>query len=143
MSWEILLLGGLILTIATIAFIAMRKIKATEFSSFKNGSSIDQDELTQKIVQAISTEMHTIFLELKEELKKISIPQQPIYGYSDDATKTTDNISMDESIIPTTIIAKTDLSNLENMAKENKQVDKDLEKSKSKLANLMEKKRRK
>lgn len=140
MSWEILLLGGLILVITTVAFIAMRKTRPSEFATFGGGQSVNADELAAKIAKAMGAELREILKEFKTELARLPRGSSPGAYIVDDIAAP--NISMDESIIPTTVKTDADTKNLENMAKKEAVVDKDLGKSKSKLADLLKRKKK-
>ena len=133
MSWEILLLGCLICVITIVAFIAMRKTKPSEFSSFRTQTGIDADELATKIAKAIAVELRTLL----KELPNFAIPSINSHHVNDEEFL----ISIDDSLIPTKIVTDADLSNLKKVIKDEIQVDKDLDKSKAKLAQFLKRKK--
>jgi hypothetical protein len=142
MSWELLLLGGLIIGITTVAFIAMRKTRPSEFASFGGGQTVNADELAAKIAKAMGAEMRAILKEFKEELKNLPVSRTSTGAYHSGSPSAAGGIQMDESLIPTKIETNADLKNLENMAKEEAVVDKGLSESKSKLASLLKRKKK-
>lgn len=113
---------------------AMRKGGKSELNVFGNPTSIDSDELAHKIAQGVGTEMRLVFKEFLDELKKTKL-ELPTKGrvYDD---QTGSEIRMDESIIPIDIAVDIETTNLDGAATEQKVVDKELSKSKSKLAGL-------
>jgi hypothetical protein len=129
--WELVGLGCLILLITGIAVLAMRKTGQSEFVSFSKSYELDIDILASKLAKAIGKEFREA---LREELKYLrEIGNRPYLSQENQI----EAIAMDESLIPTKVDTNVDLANLENMAKEQVTVDKDISKSKSKLAGIL------
>ena len=113
----------------------MRRVRGqSEFSTF-NSTELDTDELARKIAKAIGAEFRAA---LRDELKNLQL-SSPVTSYTHNTQS--EGITMDERIIPMAVKTNADLSNLENMATEEMSIDKDLKKSKSKLKDLLKKKK--
>ena len=143
MSLDLLLIGGLILVIFGIAVWSMRKNKKTELNLLgdhtTNNTNVDTTALAKKIAKANAAEMRKIMQEFLEELKKVQIVTT---GSTKKQSLVDDfEITMDESVIPIDMNVEVQATNLENATTEKKVVDKDLSKSKSKLAGLFKKKK--
>lgn len=134
MSWEIIVIGCLVLVIFGIAVWAMRKTKS-EFNSF-GGTPVNTDDLARKIAKATGAEIRLVFKEFIEELKKLPLTAGTHQRTRLNVDETWGSVDMDESIIPIDIEVDVESTNLEGAAAEQKVVDKNLGKSKSKLAGL-------
>jgi len=131
MPWDLIVVGILILVISGIAGWNMRKTR-NGFTSYSN--PINTDELADKIGKAVARELKPLLENLK-----VSSGYDP--RLPDDYTSAVDfGVKMDESIIPTNLKIDVEATNLETATREEKVIDKDLEKSKSRLANLRKKK---
>lgn len=93
------------------------------------------DTLAQAIAKAVGQEMREVLNEFKEELK--SLPRQTVYNRAPGQRAGPDEITMDESVIPTNVAVAVEATNLEKAAAEEKVVDKSLSESKSKLAGIL------
>ena len=117
---------------------AMRKGGKSELNVFGNPTKIDSDELAQKIAKAAGAEMRLVLKEFLDELKKIPLAAGSREGRVRlNADETWGSVDMDESIIPIDIEVDVKATNLEGATAEEKVVDKDLRKSKSRLAGLL------
>jgi hypothetical protein len=137
MTWELVVIGTLVLLIGGIAGWAMRRGKSELHSFSANVSTnIDSDELAQKIAKATGAELRLVLREFLNELKKtkVFVPQGVAYEGQERS-----DISIDESIIPIDVQIDVESTNLESAATEEKVVDTDLEKSKSRLAGILNK----
>lgn len=121
--WEIWLLAVLIALGFGVAIGMARKYKIRTVQT--NQGSVDVEALAAAVAKAVAQEV---------------ISKMPKGGYSKGIDPEDAEIQMDESIIPVAVEAAVEASNLEGMAKEEKAVDKDLEKSKAKLAGILKKK---
>jgi hypothetical protein len=92
---------------------------------------IDIDELITKLAKAIGKEVAA-------QLGTLPRSSGTQSWSSEDSTQ----ISMDNSIIPMKVDTSKLESNIENIAKQEVKVDKDVEKNKSKLADLMKRKKK-
>lgn len=100
--------------------------------------NVDIEALAKAVARAVGKEIAD---ELKEAMKNITVQSGGSrHNYLNNADDF--EITIDESIIPVSIKQQTVATNLENMAKEEVSVDKDLKKSKSKLASLMQRKKK-
>lgn len=132
--WELAVVGCLVLFIAGLA---MRKTKIiSEFASFSSRNTVSEDELASKIAKQVSEEIGSILKELKNDLKALTVntTSSPVRPSSDNLH--VESIKIDESIIPTNLTVDVESINLDTATKEEKVIDKGLEKSKSKLAAL-------
>lgn len=128
--WEFLLLAFLVAMGFGTAILMARKTKAPKVTLVQNQvQNIDLEELATKVARAVAKEV------AEEVVKKL--PK----GYAATGTVEEMGIQMDESLIPIAIDTAVSEANLEGMAKEEKAVDKDLEKSKSKLAGILKRKK--
>lgn len=125
--WELAVVGCLLLF---ITWIAMQKTKKfNEFSTYQSAGRqqlIDTDELAQKIAREIIKELRAI---LQEQSLTTKSTQSP-----------THRIAIDESVIPTSLTLEVEASGMEAVVKEEKVIDKGIEKSKSKLASVLKRK---
>ena len=102
----------------------------------RKDSKSELNVLAQEIAEAAGIEIRQILKEFLEELKEVPLVKQSSQG----KTKLSINeVSMDESIIPIDIAIDVESTNLESAVIKQKVVDKDLGKSKSKLAGLLKK----
>lgn len=128
--WEFLLLAFLVATGFGTAILMARKTKAPKVTLVQNQvQNIDLEELATKVARAVAKEV------AEEVVKKL--PK----GYARTGTVEELEIQMDESLIPIAINTAVSEANLEGMVKEEKAIDKDLEKSKSKLAGILKKRK--
>jgi len=141
MPWELILIGVVIIITTSVALIAMRRTrKTTEFATFGHSDvAVNTDELANKIAKAIGVELREILKEMPQSTVRYSNKG----GRYNLGMADSEAIEMDESIIPTKMNIDVEATNLEGAAKEEKVIDKDLGKSKSKLAGLLKKKRSK
>ena len=135
--WELAVIGCLILFITGIA---MRKHRRSEFNSFSSGEAVDTDELARKIGQEVGKEFRAALKELRDDLAKLEISSGSRAYRNRDGNLYVEDVSIDESIIPTNLKVDVETTNLDGATKEQKTVDKGLGKSKSKLAELRGKK---
>ena len=103
----------------------MRKTKTDK----QNLQIIDSDQITKKIVEAVS-------VEIRELLKNVIGETQQSKRYTPNVQQGRSQISMDESIIPTSVDIEVEGANLETATTEKKIIDTDLRKSKSKLKGI-------
>ena len=135
MTWELIVIGCLILLISGIATWGMRKTRKTEMLG--SGVPLDTSDLAKKIAKANAAEIRQLMDEFLKELKKI----QPVVSSRRGSSGSyIPPVSMDESIIPIDMTVEVESTNLDNATTEEKVVDKGLGKSKSKLAGLFKKK---
>ena len=128
--WEFLLLAFLIAMGFGAAILMARKTKAPKVTLVQNQvQNIDLEELATKVARAVAKEV------AEEVVKKL--PK----GYAKTGTIDEFGIEMDESLIPIAVETAVTEANLDGMAKEEKAIDKDLEKSKSKLAGILKKRK--
>lgn len=122
--WEVGLLAFLIALGFGVAIIMARKTKAPKVTIVQSqAQNIDLEELAIKVARAVAEEV----------LKKL--PKGQVVH-----ADTIDNIGVDmniDKIIPIAIDAAVAEINLEGVVKEEKAIDKDLEKSKSRLAEIL------
>ncbi len=129
--WELLILVFLIAMGFGVAILMARKTKRTNITVIQQASNIDLEELATKVARAVAKEV------AKEVVK--NLPK----GITSGKTAEELRIQMDESLIPLAIETAVTEANLEGMAKEEKVDDKDLEKSKSRLAKALLNKKKK
>jgi hypothetical protein len=128
--WEILALGVALLVLGVSALIMAIKTRRGPPVILEGG--IDIQALAEAVAKAVGKE---IAKELKEALGSLRFANgTSSYQQSDSG------IQMDDRIIPMKVDVSGTEANLQNMAKEEVKVDKDLDKNKSKLANLFKKK---
>lgn len=131
--WEFFLLAFLVTLGFGVAIIMARKTKAPKVTVVHNQQTqqIDLEELATKVARAVAKEV------AEEVIKKLPKGQR----YHGD---TPDNVGIDmniDKIIPIAIDTAIAETNLTGAVKEEKTVDKDLEKSKSKLAGILNRKK--
>ena len=134
--WEVGLLAFLIALGFGVAIVMARKTKApNKVTIVQNheAQNIDLEELATKVARAVAKEV------AEEVLKKL--PKGQIYhGDSSDDF----GVDMDiDKIIPIAVDAAVAGTSLEGAVKEEKAIDKDLKKSKSKLAEVLKRKKAK
>lgn len=122
--WEIALLGIVVLFLGVSIIVMAVKTKSP------GTVTLDTSNLAEQIAKAVAKEV-------REALR--DLPRGGIIRARDLPTE--GQIEMDESIVPMRVEAVATETNLQNMAKEEVKVDKDLADSKSKLANLLKKKK--
>lgn len=116
----------------------MKINKSSEFNVVSKGS-FDSDDLAKKIGREIGIEFRKALDQFKEDLKELSFVNSNVYTSKKKSNNET--ISMDESIIPTSESVVASGTNISNAGKEEKTVDKNLSKSKSKLAGILKKRK--
>ena len=133
--WDYISLISLILFAFGVAILAIK----TKKSEVVYSNSIDYKKLAEEVAKAVGKE---IAAELKEVLKGINFSSRAgLHSSTQINLPEYTGISMDESIIPITIETKPVDINLQNMAKEEKTIDKDLNKSKNRLKSLLKRKK--
>lgn len=130
--WELVVLGCLILFITGIA---MRKHRS-EFNSFSSGLTVDTDELAEKVRREVGKEFRAALKELRDDLAKLEIGNSRCAIHHSNRVIPLADIEIDESIIPVNLKVEVESTNIDSATREQKVVDKGLEKSKSKLAAL-------
>lgn len=144
--WEIIILGLVILTVIAMAIWreGVRPIikktkpqKVTVIREVKGGQTVDVEELATKIAQAVAATMSKELLDKLDNLQIQTVAGRAIQYDKEGA------IEMDESIIPIAIEAAIDHVNVDGMAIEEEAEDKGLAAAKSKLANLLKRKKNK
>lgn len=136
MYWEIPVLGFLIFLLGGSAVFMARRTKKQE--TIVNAElNVDTQKLANDIARAIAVELREIFKDFPMDGGTNYVGRSPTSSHQPDT-----GITMDESIIPMKVTAKAKTANLDGMAKEEKKVDKDIQKSKSKLAGLMKRKKK-
>lgn len=133
--WELIALGCLILFVTGIA---MRKTKrqVSEFATFSNGNTVDTDELARKIGIEVGKEFRAALEEFRDALQNITINTSNPHVQIGSASA----VEMDESIIPANLKVDILATNLDGATREEKVIDKQLQKSKSKLAAIKKEK---
>jgi len=122
--WEIVVLGVAILILgASALFMAIKSKSAGTIN-------VDSTALAEAIAKAVAKELREVLRDL---------PRGGIIRARDLSSE--DGIQMNEGIIPMKVEAIAAGTNMEGMAKEEVKVDKDLDSNKSKLANLLKKKK--
>jgi len=96
---------------------------------------IDIEDLVLRVAKAVATEVGK---EMREALKEM--PASVIH-HTRAVTASESGIKIDESVIPMDLQTNVQATNLERMTKKETAVDKDLKKSKSKLANILGRKK--
>lgn len=107
-----------------------------QFTSYRTvpEKGIDIEDLVLRVAKAVAIEVGK---EMREALKETTI--RAGYGPYDSVNPAA--IQIDESVIPMDLQTNVQATNLERMTKEETAVDKDLKKSKSKLANILGRKK--
>jgi hypothetical protein len=145
MTWEIFIVGCLVLTISGIAVWAMRKTRS-EFNSLNGTSNLDVDELAKKVAEANKVIFREVLEEFIEKFRA-SIPdiQLPIVPKRKptDYVEPVAYIDIDESIIPIDIHVDVESVNVREAAVEEKVVDTDIDRAKSRLAGILNRKNEK
>lgn len=128
--WEFFLLVFLIAVGFGIAILMVRKTKKANLTIIQQqADSIDLEELATKVARAVAKEV-------AEEVIR-NLPKGFISGKAAEES----SIQMDESLIPIAIETAITEANLESMTRKERAIDKDLEKSKSKLAGILKKRK--
>ncbi len=141
MTWEIIFLGVLILTLGVSAIIMAARSKSSS-TTIVQGGGVDVEKLAASVASAVGKEMAAQMTEqLREIMENLPAGARVRQMRVGDVSETV--IEMDESIIPIRLGDKEIQGSLEGMAKEEIKVDKDLNKSKSKLQALLGKKKNK
>lgn len=149
MDFYTIALGILILFLGGVAIFMVRTFRQSEHAFFPPGREtpqIDIEDLVLRVAKAVAQEVGK---EVREALRENPVMVAPVPGtlhYPNgvppggvvDAAGNV--IQMDESVIPVNLSVNAQEANLEGMAKEEVAVDKDLSKSKSKLASILKKK---
>lgn len=135
MGWEIILLGALILTIGTSAIIMASKTKSNQTGK------VDIELLAKRVAEEVGEKVAIKFAnELRDVLYSIPSQGRKHGTRASKSSQSEEVIEMDESVMPVKLDTSNIESNLEGMAKEEQEVDKELDKSKSKLRALLGKK---
>lgn len=135
MLWEYLILAGFLCLAFGVAIVAIRT-KAGN-TTIVQGGNVDIQALAEAVAKAVGKE---IAEELKEAMKNITVQGGSVSSYS--RSPIDFEITMDESVIPVKVETQAVSSNLGTMVKEETSVDKDLQKSKSKLSSLFKNKKK-
>lgn len=130
--WEVGLLAFLITLGFGVAIVMARKTKAPKITVVQNqAQNIDLEELATKVARAVAKEV-------AEEVVKKLPKGQVFHGSTGDGI----NIDLDiDKVIPIAVDAAVEETHLQNAVKEEKAIDKGLEKSKSKLAGILKRKK--
>jgi hypothetical protein len=131
---DLFFIGLLVITLGAVSIIMASKKKQDKITVH---NTFDSEKLAQDIATAVGREV-------AEQMKAVldSLPAGDYRSTTKNRSQESFEIEMDESIIPVNLDMKEIESNLTGMTKKEVKVDKDLNKSKSKLKALLGKKKK-